>query len=372
MRKSSFITLSLVSAFCISCSPAKDYDVELYRTVMEFHDDFKVLQLTDIHLGFQGDVNKNLKFIEASIKDANPDLVVLTGDSFMYGNTGMVNNLFTTLNNVCNELSNKNEHITKFAFTYGNHDNQGDYHRYYINETIKKFVTESGKEKDHKKYAAFIDFEDDNLFGLTNYHIDLIDPNTKNEDPNKEDVKYRLTILDSNSYHFNGGKYGYDVIHEEQLQHAIDIYNHYDDKDYIGLAFLHIPFEEFFKAREQFLNAEDPSVFGRGEFGEGVSDPYTNNGSFDKLRSANIHAYFVGHDHINYCDLLYNATSDNVEEKAIFSYGVKSTDLIYNDENMVGYKLINLKDGITEEEFLSVNYINGNITNVTDRGGLYE
>ena len=372
MRKLSFLSLACVAVFCVSCSPVKHYDLELYRTTMNFHDDFKVMQLTDFHLGYEGDVNRNLKFIESSIKHAKPDLIVMTGDQFMFANTSIVNALFTKINSVCHELSTENEHITKFAVTFGNHDNQGDYHKYYINDTIKKFVITDGNEKEHRKYGAFIDFKDDDLFGYSNYFIDLVDPSTRNEDPNKEDVKYRLNIIDSNSYHFTGFKYGYDVIHEEQLQHAIDIYNRYDDKEYVGLAFFHIPFAEFATARDQYLNASDPSVYGRGVFGEGVSDPYTNNDSFKKLRSANIHGYFVGHDHVNYCDLIFNAESSNVEEKALFSYGVKSTEMIYHDDNMIGYKLINLKDGITEEEFLSVDYINNNIINVLDRGALYE
>ena len=364
MRKLNISSLILFSTLIVSCSPAKHYDVELYRTTMQFHDDFKVMQLTDIHLGHEGDVIKQLKFIETSIKEANPDLIVLTGDSFMFANTSMVNALFTTLNNVCNELSNKNEHITKFAFTYGNHDNQGDYHRYYINETIKKFVTVDGQEKEYRKYAAFIDFKDDDLYGLTNYHIDLV----SKDDSDKEDIKYRLNIIDSNSYYFNGFKYEYDVIHEDQLNHAKNIYEHYDDKEYIGLAFFHIPFEEFATAKEQYLSSSNKDEVGRGEFGEGVSDPYINNGSYQKLRDAKVHAYFVGHDHVNYSDIIFNATSDDVNDKALFSYGVKSTEMIYHDDNMIGYKLINLKENVNEEEFLTMDYVNKNIINVLDRG----
>ena len=365
MRKLNFLAIAAVASFCVSCSAPVDYKVEDYRTTMQFHDNFKVMQLADLHLGVQGDTVGQLNFIETLIKHANPDLIVLTGDQFMLANTVIVNKLFERLNIICDELSNKNEHITKFAMTYGNHDFEGDYHRFYINNTIKKFVTSDGKEKEHKKYAAFIDYNDDNLEGLTNYFIDLLNPSNPN------DIKYRINILDSNSYHFTGIKYEYDVIHEDQLQHMNEIYNTYDDKDYIGLAYFHIPFEEFYTAREQFLNADDPSIFGRGEFKEGVSDPYINNGSFEKMRKSNIHAYFVGHDHINHCDLLFNATSDNVEDKAIFSYGVKSTDMIYHDKNMLGYKLVNLKDNISEEEFLSIDYINNNIFDVVDMGGYY-
>lgn len=364
MRNLGFLSLVAVASFCVSCSAPVDYKVEDYRTTMQFHDNFKVMQMTDLHLGVQGDIVTQLNFVETLIKHANPDLLVLTGDQFLLANKVIVNKLFERLNRVCDELSNKNDYITKFAMTYGNHDLEGDYHRFYINNTIKKFVTVDGKEKEHKKYAAFIDYDNDNLEGLTNYFIDLLNPTDQN------DIKYRIHILDSNANHFTGLKYEYDVIHPEQLQHMVDIYNTYE-KDYIGLAYFHIPFEEFYEAREQFQNADDPSVFGRGEFKEGVSDPYENNGSYEMMRSANIHAYFVGHDHINHCDLLYNATSANVDDKAIFSYGVKSTDMIYHDDSMLGYKLVNLKDNITEEEFLSVNYINNNIFDVVDMGGYY-
>ena len=90
------------------------------------------------------------------------------------------------------------------------------------------------------------------------------------------------------------------------------------------------------------------------------------------MRDSNIVSYFVGHDHINYCDVIYNASSDDINDKAIFSYGVKSTDQIYHDDDILGYKLIKLKDNMTNESFLSIENINENFINVIDRGDLYE
>ena len=115
-----------------------------------------------------------------------------------------------------------------------------------------------------------------------------------------------------------------------------------------------------------------PSEAGQGEFREGVGDPGYDNGAFTSMRESNILAYFVGHDHINYCDIIYNHDDSNVANKAIFSYGVKSTDQIYHDDDMLGYKLINLKDNMTNETFLDINYINENFINVIDRGVYYE
>ena len=90
------------------------------------------------------------------------------------------------------------------------------------------------------------------------------------------------------------------------------------------------------------------------------------------MRDSNIVAFFVGHEHINYCDIIYNADSSNINDKAIFSYGVKSTDQIYHDDDILGYKLINLKDNMTNETFIDIDNIKENFTNVTNRGGIYE
>ena len=90
------------------------------------------------------------------------------------------------------------------------------------------------------------------------------------------------------------------------------------------------------------------------------------------MREANIISYFVGHDHINYCDIIYNHEDASVDNKAIFSYGVKSTDQIYHDDDMLGYKLINLKDNMTVEKFLTIENINENFINVIDRGDYYD
>ena len=374
MKTKLMLPLLLVALSCASCSKMVDYDINDYRTTMKFHDNFRVMQLTDLHLGIQSDIQRELDFISKSIDDADPDLIVLTGDQFMYGSKGMVDNLMKTLNDKCKELTASHpDRLTKFALTHGNHDNHGEYHKYYINEAVQKYVTKDGDEiKDHK-YAAFLDYKDDNLSGFTNYFIDLVDDRSKTTD--EVDVKYRLHIVDSNNYHYVGPKYKYEVIQQNQLDHIKDIQeNATKDKDYIGLAFLHIPFVEFKDLRNLYnsLTDEEKALIGQGEFREGIGSPYENNGSFRSMRDSNIVAYFVGHEHINYCDIIYNADSSNINDKAIFSYGVKSTDQIYHDDDILGYKLINLKDNMTNETFIDIDNIKENFTNVTNRGGIYE
>ena len=69
--------------------------------------------------------------------------------------------------------------------------------------------------------------------------------------------------------------------------------------------------------------------------------------------------------------MIYRADSGIFEEKAILSFGVKSTDQLYHFEDMIGYKLINLKANMTKEQFLTIENLNANFINVTDRYSYY-
>lgn len=372
-RIAACLSAFLLCGLCAGCggNAEKAYSVDDYRTTMEFRDGFKILQLADLHLGIESDLKKQLNLVTDTIEKTDPDLIVLTGDNFMYASKAIVDNLMRTLNTACKAQVEKHpDRLTKFAITYGNHDNQGDYPRYYCNTAVKKYAAKDGEEVAQSKFAAFIDYEDDNLFGLTNYFIDLVGDRAKSTA--EVDVKYRVHILDSNTYAFTGVKYGYDVIREEQLIHAQNIYqNATADKEYIGICFYHIPFVEYAEAKAQYENAENPALIGQGEWREPVLYPHVNNGSYAMLRAANISAFIAGHNHRNYGDILYNAQSSSLTDKAIFSFGVKSTNQLYHDTDMIGYKLITLRDGMSQAEFLSIENINENFENVIDGGEYY-
>ncbi len=376
-QKILFLALAALCAFgftaCTHESAGKEYEVNAYRTTMKFHDGFKIMQLTDLHFGIESDLQKQLNFVTSAIEEADPDLIVLTGDNFMYASKSIVRNLFATLNETCKKLTDLHpDRLTKFAVTYGNHDNQGDYPRYFANKTVLGYVAKDGEERTEDKYAAFVDYEDDNLFGLTNYFIDLVDDRAKGVD--EADVKYRLHVIDSNTYYFNGIKYDYDVIHEDQLSHVEKIYQMATaDKDYIGLAFFHIPLVQFAEAKAQYEAAADKSQVGQAKWWEdGIYHCYTDNGAFQKMRGANVLAFHVGHDHQNSGEIIFNATDATIDNKAIFSFGVKSTDQLYHFQDMIGYKTITLKDGMTKETFLTVQNLSENYINETDRYDDYE
>ena len=104
--KKKILPILIMSLFCTSCGQSINYSIEEYRTTLEFHDDFKILQLTDLHLGIESDLAKQLGFLCKSIDEANPDLIILTGDNFMYGSKGIVKNLFKTLNEKSFKMQN--------------------------------------------------------------------------------------------------------------------------------------------------------------------------------------------------------------------------------------------------------------------------
>ena len=260
------VALLLPLGGCTLAREERTYDVRAYRTTMQYYDDFKVLQLTDLHFGIETDVALQLQVVERAIETEQPDLVVLTGDNFMYASKGVVKTLISALNAACERVTAaRGGRLTKFTMTFGNHDNQGDYPRYYINKVLSSYTTADGSEIADGKYAAFVDYEDDALFGLANFYIDLVDDRDKGCDV--VDVKYRLHIIDSNTYHFMGPDYDYDVIHEDQLQHAIRVYEGATvDKDYIGMAFFHIPLHEYQEAYDAYQNAPVGALIGNGSF----------------------------------------------------------------------------------------------------------
>ena len=342
----------------------KSYGVSEYRTTMQYYDDFKILQIADLHFGIETDVGAQLEIIRNNVRNEEPDLIILTGDNFMYASKGIVNALVSALNEECKVLSEKRDgRITKFTLTFGNHDNQGDYPRYYINEVVSSYVAKDGEEITSGKYAAFVDYEDDNIFGLTNFYIDLVDDRAKSRET--VDVKYRIHIIDSNTYYFSGPDYDYDIIHDDQLNHAVNIKNNATvDKDYVGLAFFHIPLTEYQEAWEQYASGG----IGQGECNEDALHGYKNNGAYDKLKEAGIVSFFCGHDHINYGDFIY---TDKDGDKSVFSYGVKANNQLYHDTEIIGYKTITLKD-VGSKEFVSEGYVKENFINVTEGYKNYE
>ncbi|MFA6830339.1 MAG: metallophosphoesterase [Bacilli bacterium] len=297
MKKRIFC-FSLVSLLLLSsCNQTKSYPLEDYRKTMPFHVGFKILQLTDLHYCLSTDINQTNAVVKSEIDASNPDLIVLTGDTFMAANKAIVNFTFSFLDTF----------NIPFAFTYGNHDLQGTYDTNYLHYAISQ-----------TKNALFVDYDDDNLYGRSNYFIDLLEGNT---------TKYRLYILDSNSYWKANSFVGYDVFHEEQIQHVENIASTYGIVS--SLAFFHLPLYEFKVAYQEY---KEGLIEGNGVNNEKCTVSYTSSDAFERFKNVGIEGMFIGHNHTNYSTLDY--------QNVLLSYGVKSTSEIYHKK--IGYSVITL------------------------------
>lgn len=189
MKTKTFLMLvPLMSLTLTSCSTGFDWEKHLddYVAAMQYHDDFNILQLTDIHWNYNTStvssktyLDKLLKRVDTHIKaqqgnDAKIDLVELTGDMFMLSNTYQVKSF----------ISFFEEKAAQYGFKYtaiwGNHDRHGLYNPNWLS---KQFADAS--------HCIYIEPED-NLYGRSNFVINLTVDGTVNGL-----TKWQIANLDS-------------------------------------------------------------------------------------------------------------------------------------------------------------------------------
>ncbi|MFW5780156.1 MAG: metallophosphoesterase [Bacillota bacterium] len=281
--------------------PEKD-ELGYWTFTNEDDTDFKILQLTDIHIGagwlsIRKD-NLALNAIRKLVKHTQPDLIIVTGD-MVYPvpvQSGSMNNrratqLFGTF------MDNFN---IPWAVTYGNHDE----------EWYSWFDLEQISEVYESYDNCLFQRGPEDITGMSNYFI-----NIKNS---SGELNTTLALIDSNSY--IGSFYEiftYDKIHDDQvdwyeqeLLRISDYYN-YENELVPSLAFFHIPLNEF---EDAWLlhkdNSEHEDIeyhYGKaGEPGERIFAPKYRGEMFEKmLELKSTKAVFCGHDHFNDFALSY-------------------------------------------------------------------
>ncbi|MDD6301749.1 MAG: metallophosphoesterase [Bacillales bacterium] len=308
-----FLTLSLL---CSSCSlQGTHHNVEEYMFDLSFKDNFKIMQLSDLHFSNYDDLEEDFKFFDILVNDANPDLIVITGDMFT----------FASKNTVKRVLNKFNSFNIPFTVAFGNHDEQvyADY------EWMSKYIASLSNSLFH--------FYHDDLTGLSNNIINL-----KDDDGN---VVYQLYVLDSNTYTYKHGTIGYDYIHQDQIdfyKEGVTYVNKLknpswtigEDSTIPSFIYQHIPLPEFSEAGDQLRNDELPFS---GINREDECPPIYNSHFYDTIKEYNsTKAIFVGHEHIN------NYLITNKDGIA-FAYGAKSTDNMYHDDDMLGCRLTTIE-----------------------------
>lgn len=261
--------------------------------------EFKVMQLTDIHIGggwmsLSKDA-KALNAVAAMVTAEKPDLVVVTGD-IAYPvpfQAGTFNNLSGA--KIFAELMEKLG--VYWTVTLGNHDSE--IYSYYGREKISNFYAESGFT-----YCLYQPGPDD-VDGYGNHVI-----NVKNS---AGKITQSIYMLDSQAYTKDdpfGFRWLYDNVHENQVEWYKKTVKQIGDENGApvnSLMFMHIPLTElndawFEYADNGYQNTENVElVYGvAGEKDKVVYCGVGEDNLFETiLELDSTKAVFFGHDHKN-------------------------------------------------------------------------
>lgn len=257
---------------------------------------FRILQLTDIHIG-GGALSKNkdkkaIAAVKRVVSNANADFVVVTGDIAypLAWFSGTHDNLKASkmFAKTMQELG------VEWTLVFGNHD------------------TESFARYDKEDLCAFYEsipschFErgDKSLTGAGNYMIKLL-----NEDGTLNNA---LMFIDSNAYLGKTFFSGFDTIHYDQVEWYKNtiLSLSQDGKIAPSLAFFHIPPKEFKEAWEKCYRGSDEAQYHLGfvqEKDNYFGYPKTVEGIFfnEMVKLGSCKGMFMGHDHLNTLSLTY-------------------------------------------------------------------
>ncbi len=269
-------------------------------TITASEDDFKILHLTDIHIGgslysYSKDI-KALKACFAEIEHAEPDLVIVTGDlCFPLGIMSLSLNNSAPINQFAAFMRNTG---IPWAFTYGNHDTES------IASASKKDLDDIYKSLSYKTSGNLLyPYVQPNVTGRNNQLIEL-----RNADG---ELNTALFLIDSNAY--LSGLNEYDYIHDDQVEWYADHVKRLSEESgrtISSLAFFHIPIQQYRTAYELYEQGSGEVKYFFGENGEKMIDKvccsdYPSN-LFDKmLELGSTTGLFCGHDHYNNMSLEY-------------------------------------------------------------------
>lgn len=329
MKNKLIFPLLSVTCLCLtSCGEVIHYasNLDKYVFTMDYHEDFNILQLSDIHWSYNTStmasknyLDKLFKEVDSHVKqeqgvNAKIDLVELTGDQFMLANAYHVDSF----------LAYFEEQAVKYGFKYaiiwGNHDNHGIYNPNWL----------SGKFA-NTKYGMYLDLNDD-LYGRSNFIINLNEGNS---------TKWQIANLDSGASFSETAlsiSRDYDYIRPEQTdwwlkEHALV------GEEVPAIAYYHIPQDENAKAWADHLNGANfkTKFFKLENFGDNGTEKYASD-FIDVAKNHNLKAAFMGHCHNNDWTFMLDGV--------VIGLGVKTGEELYYAHINTNSSDIGVKEGL--------------------------
>ena len=274
-----------------------DDDTGVYTVAKADESDFRILQLTDIHLG--GSITSypnDMKALTACfdlIQYARPDLVVVTGDlcypvginSFSLNNTVPVQQFAAFMRNTG----------VPWCFTYGNHDTESM--AVSSKETLNTlYMRLSWKTSKNLLYP----YTQPDIMGRNNQVIEI-----RNADGT---LNSALFLIDSNAY-VGQGFSKYDYIRDEQVDwYAENVRRLCAEagRTLPSYCFFHIPLQEYGAAYDLYQAGSGEARYCFGQNDEKVSASQYPSKLFDTAAAlGSTRGFFCGHDHLNNLSLEY-------------------------------------------------------------------
>ena len=344
------IAFPMISVLLTSCGQNYKWADHLddYVRTMEFHEDFNILQLTDIHwnantssVASKQYIDKLLDVVETKVGEGKIDLVEITGDQFMLANAYHVQTFL--------EFFEQQAMKRDFQYTviWGNHDRHGLYNANWLSKQFMK-----------AEHCIYVEPEDD-LYGRSNFVINLTEGNA---------VKWQIANLDSGASFSESAVSpfrDYDYLRQDQVdwwkaEHELANAT-VGGAQVPTIAYYHIPQQDNLIAWESRDDLLKKKFFKLEGFGDNGNEEYTSS-FIDEASELNLKAAFMGHAHnVDWTALykgvvlglgvktgpeLYYAHIDPADQTLEVQEGLGSLDDPINEKfDLIGASLVTLKDG---------------------------
>lgn len=284
----------------------EDFDISSLDTVEVTGEEFKILQLTDLHYWMPHKAKATDNVVKTLVEQNQPDMIVITGDS-VFGPANLVY--------VPHIIDLMESFEIPWAIVYGNHDSEGKADKFWVGEKYE--------EAEHCLYHN----GPYNIGGTGNYVVNL----TKDGEP-----FYSLVMMDSNMYMEYDGKQEYACFELGQVSWYEYMITNLQANGYDkSMMFFHIPLVEYGIAYDEWEKGGFDESTGFGEKREEECNSPCNTGMFGMIKKLGSTTHtFCGHDHVNN----YSVEYDGV----VLSYGLKSSSQFYHDDDMIGGTLITI------------------------------
>ena len=321
-RKSLLLFPAIFTMSLTACASNVHHDISEYIAgSLQYTANFRILQLTDVHLGDKDNLDTHFKFMDLTIEEAHPDMIVVTGDLFTFASKHTALRFFDYLDSK----------EVPWTVTYGNHDEQCYFSVDWLTSKLNKL------SEDANSHCIYKDIQDDDVQGNANFAINLMIGDTLFE---------QLIVMDSNRYDFKTMYYDYFKPNQIEWYKKMVEYGRSLTGGALAksLMFYHIPLPETQQVWDMLQegNAEVTNVpfkvNGVDQYGtleEDVCCPDYNSGFFKVIDDLDYTTgMYFGHDHVNNFIINYKGVD--------FAYGVKATDRVYYGESKLGGRVITL------------------------------